>query len=340
VEKIHSPTSSSPASTSGSSSFAKDLTIFFHLYSQNFQVDTVFMFVISALSIAETLRKHLADLSPVKAFTMVSLLVILNYFGIVFWKTNDKVFRVLCTLILFIIYARIFYITARLSADWTYWVVNGLAIIIALNAIWITGTEQTSAAMIILAILILIGILAQMSDVARYVPLFSPLLTCPSSLFPNFIPFRVMTVTWKSSRLRAWRFFLLWGILSFCAMICWVVALYYFITLAVTDKDKESWDSRNANKPCVVGWYDSHDVWHFVGSLALFFQTLLSFHFQFPRRLDEDDGVDHPPGHEHQFEGTEMLVNSLSSDNQIPLLDSDYSAPVPLEIQSQSQELA
>jgi len=89
------------------------------------------MFVISALSVAETLRKHLGDLSPIRVFTLLSLLIILNYIGTLSWSNESEsesgygwIFRISCVVVLLIIYGRIWRFTRRFKGDWTYYAVQ------------------------------------------------------------------------------------------------------------------------------------------------------------------------------------------------------------------------
>uniref|UniRef100_A0A8C6ZF40 SID1 transmembrane family member 1 n=1 Tax=Nothoprocta perdicaria TaxID=30464 RepID=A0A8C6ZF40_NOTPE len=64
----------------------------------------------------------------------------------------------------------------------------------------------------------------------------------------------------------------------FCIMataVMWVAALYFFF------QNLSSWEetpaeSREKNRPCILlGFFDDHDVWHFLSAAALFFSFLV-----------------------------------------------------------------
>jgi len=60
--------------------------------------------------------------------------------------------------------------------------------------------------------------------------------------------------------------------ISFC-----VVAMYFY-NVAVTNKFLTPDESEELNRPCVLfGFFDDHDVWHFLSSLGVFFFFLMVF---------------------------------------------------------------
>lgn len=65
---------------------------------------------------------------------------------------------------------------------------------------------------------------------------------------------------------------LLYILLSFAF---WAAALYFFINRTI------SWaltpaQSRLYNKPCeLLNFFDSHDIWHFLSALAMFFSFMV-----------------------------------------------------------------
>lgn len=43
-----------------------------------------------------------------------------------------------------------------------------------------------------------------------------------------------------------------------------------------TSSDLSAAESRNYNKPCLVlNFFDSHDIWHFLSALAMFFSFMI-----------------------------------------------------------------
>ena len=59
----------------------------------------------------------------------------------------------------------------------------------------------------------------------------------------------------------------------FCVLtvIIWVTAVWVFEWRPTTDKTSSPENSRDKNEECVIlGFFDSHDLWHFLSSFALF----------------------------------------------------------------------
>jgi hypothetical protein len=191
-------------------------------------------------------------------FTLLSPLTVLNYIGVLYGESMPILYQSLCTLVLLVSHACVFLFIHRHRGNYAYYIVQAFGLVFALLLIWLTP-PTTESALVLLSIVIVSGALAQLADIAR-----------------------VTHSAWSFSRWRAWRFFLLWFFLALMSGLCWAAALYFFLALSVTDKSKAPWTSRDMNKECVIGFYDSHDVWHFLSALALYFQTLLAFHFQFP----------------------------------------------------------
>ena len=54
-------------------------------------------------------------------------------------------------------------------------------------------------------------------------------------------------------------------------VIIWVIAVWVFLWRPTTDKMSSPENSRDKNEECVIlGFFDSHDLWHFLSSFALF----------------------------------------------------------------------
>lgn len=59
------------------------------------------------------------------------------------------------------------------------------------------------------------------------------------------------------------------------AVVVWAVALYFFLS-NLTSWQLTPSKSREGNKDCVLlEFYDAHDIWHFLSSIALFFSFLI-----------------------------------------------------------------
>ena len=58
------------------------------------------------------------------------------------------------------------------------------------------------------------------------------------------------------------------------AVCTWIPALYFFSEKHYNHQESPA-NSRNNNEPCVIAFYDEHDVWHFCSALGLFFNLML-----------------------------------------------------------------
>ncbi|KAK2573636.1 SID1 transmembrane family member 1 [Acropora cervicornis] len=62
--------------------------------------------------------------------------------------------------------------------------------------------------------------------------------------------------------------------LIICSLFCWIFALVFFFS-NLTSWQKSPARSRQGNKDCILlGFYDHHDIWHFLSACALFFSFL------------------------------------------------------------------
>lgn len=59
-------------------------------------------------------------------------------------------------------------------------------------------------------------------------------------------------------------------------MLFWGAALYFFIHKTIS-WDRTPAQSRLYNRPCfpLLNFFDSHDVWHFLSALAMFFSFMV-----------------------------------------------------------------
>ncbi len=59
-------------------------------------------------------------------------------------------------------------------------------------------------------------------------------------------------------------------------VLCFAVPAVYYFSISPSNKAVSPWASRGMNEPCVSGgFYDAHDIWHFLSSLGLFSTILL-----------------------------------------------------------------
>ena len=59
------------------------------------------------------------------------------------------------------------------------------------------------------------------------------------------------------------------------SVVFWVCGMVFY-TRAITNWLKPPAVSRNGNEECILlGFFDAHDIWHFVSAFALFFSFLM-----------------------------------------------------------------
>lgn len=59
------------------------------------------------------------------------------------------------------------------------------------------------------------------------------------------------------------------------SIVFWAAALYFFINKTIS-WELTSAQSRHYNKPCeLLHFFDSHDIWHFLSALAMFFSFMV-----------------------------------------------------------------
>ena len=57
-------------------------------------------------------------------------------------------------------------------------------------------------------------------------------------------------------------------------ILCTGILAVYCFKQNTAFKEETMDNSRQANKPCVLGWYDVHDLWHFFAAITV---TLVRF---------------------------------------------------------------
>ena len=71
------------------------------------------------------------------------------------------------------------------------------------------------------------------------------------------------------------------------ALVFWLTGVFYY-TRTVTDWLDPPAVSRNGNQDCVIfGFFDAHDLWHFLSAFALFFSFLLLMTLDDGQRVTE-----------------------------------------------------
>ncbi|XP_025103209.1 SID1 transmembrane family member 2-like isoform X2 [Pomacea canaliculata] len=94
------------------------------------------------------------------------------------------------------------------------------------------------------------------------------------------------TCSWKDIRSCICRLFNRCTVFTLAAIIMWGVAISYFVSI-LSSWELSPEESRTKNMPCVLDFYDYHDIWHFLSAGAIFFSFMVL--------LTLDDDLDNRP---------------------------------------------
>jgi len=84
-----------------------------------------------------------------------------------------------------------------------------------------------------------------------------------------------------------WLVIVLWVYLLVSELVLWMVAIIYFSYYDTSDKTLRPAESRMKNNDCVaMNFWDTHDVWHVIGAVALFHGGLILYHLNLRARRE------------------------------------------------------
>ena len=227
-----------------------------------FQIDSAFMFVLAGLNVllfyygikhSSRREKHL--IGALNFFLkFIAPLFILNYYGVQFnYDGLNNVMQVLFIISL-IIWLLLIFSWAFCELDILQRIRNG-------------GCEDILKlfAFIFVLVFCLILMFCLSSDLAQ-----AFLGVCIICNIGAFIV-KVLEKIWRSIPVERLYFKDIGKVfLSFLTGIILATAVYVFHRLPTTDKTSSPENSRDKNEECVIlGFFDSHDLWHFLSSLFL-----------------------------------------------------------------------
>ncbi|XP_030036425.2 SID1 transmembrane family member 2 isoform X1 [Manduca sexta] len=244
----------------------------------NFQFDTAFMYVLAVLSMVKIYQSRHPDINARAhaTFGVLAVLIALVVWGVLgggplFWG----MFTVLHVFTFLLLSLRIYYVGQfRLEKE-------SLAVAAReLRSLPARGVRPLYTARLVMLLIAnavnwgfaLYGLFTQTADIASH--LLSVLL-CNTLLY---IVFYLVMKLLHGERPRWYSWLFLAG-----ATAAWVPALYFF-TSGSTDWSATPAQSRHRNHECrVLQFYDSHDLWHMLSAVALY--------FTFNAMLTWDDGL-------------------------------------------------
>lgn len=251
----------------------------------NFQFDTAFMFIIAGLLLTKVFQNRHPDIhtNAFIAFFSFAVVIFFTLLGIYYDRSNPVTVR--CTLL-----AVVLIMVAGFFLSFYYfhrWQLSKEMFMTILNSFKIYFTTKPSSWTLLHRIRFLkllfafsINAIIAVVAVAAYekLDIATTILTFFLVNVLYFLAAYVITKIWYRE---PWT--LLPMVLPLIIGLLWGVALYFFLSI-VSSWQLTPAESRALNRPCVLmGFYDNHDIWHFLSACALF----LSFLFI----MTLDDGI-------------------------------------------------
>ncbi|RMC07646.1 hypothetical protein DUI87_17123 [Hirundo rustica rustica] len=239
----------------------------------NFQFDTSFMYMIAGLCMLKLYQTRHPDInaSAYSAYASFAVVISLAVLGVVFGK-NDMWFWVVFSMI---------HVLGSLALSTQIYYMGRFKIDVGIfrRAVMVLYTDciqQCSRPMYMDRMVLLIvgnlvnwsfaifGLVYRPRDFASYI---LGIFICNLLLY---LAFYIIMKLRSSEKLLP--------IPMFCIVataVVWAAALYFFFQ-TLSSWEETPAESREKNRPCILlGFFDDHDVWHFLSAAALFFSFLV-----------------------------------------------------------------
>uniref|UniRef100_A0A8C5TLT1 SID1 transmembrane family member 1 n=1 Tax=Malurus cyaneus samueli TaxID=2593467 RepID=A0A8C5TLT1_9PASS len=239
----------------------------------NFQFDTSFMYMIAGLCMLKLYQTRHPDInaSAYSAYASFAVVISLAVLGVVFGK-NDMwfwvVFSMIHVLASLALSTQIYYMGRFKIGDAT----DDLGMFRrAVMVLYTDCIQQCSRPMYMLSdvpsslsLSAIFGLVYRPRDFASYI---LGIFICNLLLY---LAFYIIMKLRSSEKLLP--------IPMFCIVataVVWAAALYFFFQ-TLSSWEETPAESREKNRPCILlGFFDDHDVWHFLSAAALFFSFLV-----------------------------------------------------------------
>lgn len=245
-----------------------------------FTIDTTFMFCGSLFISLEVYRKWFRSLPhPMFPFCLLTCLMVFNYFGTFLGELQT----VRCFLFCFVkLFEDLYNVDSSLvEADLAPRVMWSLMFVLLWCGCIIIITVRHRSRMPLRVLLFLMvanclfGFLPVLSFLSvKFADRSSLLLGVAllSAIF-NLFAYVVGTLHRVDLATKLFRF-----VLGAIAFACAGPAVYFF-GISPSNKAESPWSSRAMNAPCISsGFYDAHDIWHFLSAVALAATIFLLMH--------------------------------------------------------------
>ncbi|XP_068097009.1 SID1 transmembrane family member 2 isoform X2 [Hyperolius riggenbachi] len=246
----------------------------------NFQFDTSFMYMIAGLCMLKLYQKRHPDInaSAYSAYACLAIVIFFSVLGVVFGKGNTIfwiVFSVIHILFTLLLSTQLYYVGR--------WRLDSGIIRRILQVLYTDCVRQCSPPMYVDRMVLLVmgniinwslaayGLIVRPNDFASYL-----LAIGICNLLLYFAFYIIMKLRSGERILPAPLLCIL------CTSVVWGFALFFFFQ-GLSTWQKTPAESREHNRECILlGFFDDHDIWHFLSSIAMFGSFLVLLY------LDDD----------------------------------------------------
>uniref|UniRef100_A0A8C4XXB9 SID1 transmembrane family member 1 n=1 Tax=Gopherus evgoodei TaxID=1825980 RepID=A0A8C4XXB9_9SAUR len=244
----------------------------------NFQFDTSFMYMIAGLCMLKLYQTRHPDInaSAYSAYASFAVVICLAVVGVVFGKNNVwfwVIFSVIHVVASLALSTQIYYMGRfKIGKPSDFGIFRRVVMVLYTDCFQQCSRPMYMDRMVLLIVGNLVnwsfavfGLVYRPRDFASYM---LGIFICNLLLY---LAFYIIMKLRSSEKLLP--------IPLFCIVataVVWAAALYFFF------QNLSSWEetpaeSREKNRPCILlGFFDDHDVWHFLSAAALFFSFLVS----------------------------------------------------------------
>ncbi|KAM8927085.1 SID1 transmembrane family member 2 isoform 2-T2 [Pelodytes ibericus] len=234
----------------------------------NFQFDTSFMYMIAGLCMLKLYQKRHPDInaSAYSAYACLAIVIFFSVLGVVFGKGNTIfwiIFSVIHILFTMLLSTQLYYMGR--------WRLDSGIIRRILQVLYTDCVRQCSPPMYVDRMVLLVmgnivnwslaayGLIVRPNDFASYL-----LAIGICNLLLYFAFYIIM-------KLRSGETILPVPLLCIaCTSVVWGFALFFFFQ-GLSTWQKTPAESREHNRDCILlGFFDDHDIWHFLSSIAMF----------------------------------------------------------------------
>ncbi|XP_040183593.1 SID1 transmembrane family member 2 isoform X2 [Rana temporaria] len=246
----------------------------------NFQFDTSFMYMIAGLCMLKLYQKRHPDInaSAYSAYACLAIVIFFSVLGVVFGKGNTIfwiVFSVIHIVFTLVLSTQLYYVGR--------WRLDSGIIRRILQVLYTDCVRQCSPPMYVDRMVLLVmgniinwslaayGLIERPNDFASYL-----LAIGICNLLLYFAFYIIMKLRSGERILPAPLLCIL------CTSVVWGFALFFFFQ-GLSTWQKTPAESREHNRECILlGFFDDHDIWHFLSSIAMFGSFLVLLY------LDDD----------------------------------------------------